>query len=177
MTALEKPPIEHHVPFSVGSWQVGVRVIPPPFAAVIAGHFAGNYSLCGFAYVASLVAFFALAMGAWNALRLGLWLELVCAVYAESIIMSEMSNEVLIAHDENTVIGPILLLLPVLFGLVVGLRNKSWLLATGAWMVLFAATTALTFNLRYFHCAMDFWSMYLARIIHHIETKRPSVAS
>ena len=159
MSEIEKPQVELRLPFSVWSWQVAVRVIPPPFAAVLLGHFCGTGLINGLLPIATLGAFITLAISGCCPWKDGRFSDLLFAAYAEGLILCEPIQFI---GDYRAVIVAVILVLPVLVGHVVALRKKFWLLAIGTWLLLIAAMGALTFNVRHWDKGMGFYSMWLS---------------
>src|SRR5580700_4267985 len=78
----------HNLSTWLGSWLLALRVIPGPFAAVVAGHFAGISSFPKSCSLLSILVMFpALTVSAWGAWRVGRGLELSAAVYTAGLVL------------------------------------------------------------------------------------------
>lgn len=142
------------------SWPVTFRVTLVPFGAVFAGHLvgAGPLGFHGCLYILSLssiVAVVLLAVGAYKGGRIN---EVSFAIYTGGLVLL---NPICFIDNQNDGFWAIAYLLPVILGLVIYLRRGAWLLASGAGLVLFAGTAALTFNVRHVGTGIGFYNGWM----------------
>lgn len=134
-----------------------------PAAAVACGYVAGSMPLLfhhalTFVSTVTLVALIPLGFGLRRALRDRWRAGIVLSLFTSLLVVCEPIRFISHAWD---IVWVVALSCPVVVALMLCLRRGAWWLAAGSWLVLFAGTFALSFNVRHTGAGLGFYSGWL----------------